>query len=558
MTVRFSPTRLRPVVCLLAALCVAALAVPLLPAPAHGQTDGGVTPARVQGQDRFDTAARLAGLAFDQARVAVVVTGRDFPDALTGSFAAGRLVGPILLVEPDGVPGQTLQMLSDLGVEHVVMLGGTDAIDAQVATALRNEGYAVERIGGENRYQTAAEVALQYGGEANGLIDGDRAAILATGEDFPDALSAGPLAARAHLPLLLTPRTRTMPVVDDALARLGIERIVVVGGPAAVSDAVVQAYRARGYTVERFAGADRTSTAAVVADNLVDRLGFSPRVVLLARGDDFPDALTASTHAADLTAPIVLARDPGHLSGPTAEWLARACPDVGVVRALGGHAAISPGTLAAAVDSAERCRRPGQEVARFSTPLLGNPDRTHNLHLAADYMDGDVIAPGTIYSLNHDGIGQRTRARGFREVENGCIGAGGEAVDCVGGGVSQMGTTFMNVAWFAGIELVEFRQHSLYFSRYPVCHEATLSFGTLDVKMHNNSPYDIVIDTFYDQGIVGVRFLSQPWAQVQSWEEPQTPPSSGAFTSTCGRTITYPDGTSTTENYSWTYDGVGF
>lgn len=199
-----------------------------------------------------------------------------------------------------------------------------------------------------------------------------------------------------------------------------------------------------------------------------------------------------------------------------------------------------------------------QEVARFSTFLPPNPDRTHNIHLAADYMQGDVIAAGATYSLNHDGIGERTTARGFRLVENGCIGTEGEPVDCVGGGTSQMATTFMNVAWFTGVELVEFRQHTIYFPRYPVCHEATLSWGSLDVVVHNNSPHDIVVDTFYDEGVIGVRFLSQEWAQVESWVEPAEPPASGPFASSCGRTITYPDGTTDTESYQWSYDGVGF
>lgn len=560
MTVRtLTPTHAQTgVLRVLVALCAAALTLTLLPVPAEAQEDGGVTPARVQGNDRFDTAARIAGLTFDQARVAVVVTGRGFADALAGSFAAGRLNGPVLLVEPDHVPETTRATLADLGVEVVVMLGGTGAIEQDVQDSLQNEGYAVERIAGEDRYETAAAVARKYGADADGRLDGDRTAILATGEDFPDALSAGPVAARAQLPLLLTPQAGTVPVVTDALAQLGIERIVVVGGNAAVSDAVVQAYRNAGYAVERWAGQGRTATAADVADNAVARLAFSPAAVLLARGDEFPDALTASMHGARLGAPILLARTPGTLSQSTADWLGGSCPDVGVVRALGGGAAIEPGTLDAAVTVAEQCLGAQVEIARFSTPLLGIPDRTHNLHLAADYLDGDVIASGTTYSLNHDGIGRRTQARGYRLVENGCIGAGGEAVDCVGGGVSQMGTTFMNVAWFAGIDLVEFRQHSRYFSRYPVCHEATLSWGSLDVVVHNNSPYDITIDTFYDEGIVGVRFLSQEWAQVQSFAEPQTPPSSGSFTSQCGRTITYPDGTSDSESYTWTYDGVGF
>lgn len=544
---------------LLVLLWVATLGLALLPTTVEAQSgEGGVTPARVAGTDRFETAARIANLTYDQADVAVVVTGRKFPDALAASYIARLLAGPILLVEPDGVPPSTLATLEDLGVQTVMILGGTGAVGDEVEQQLQAEGYALERVAGENRYETAAAVATRYGAQHVGTLDGDRTAILATGWNFPDALSGGPLAARANLPLLLTPQSGTLPVVDKALADLGIERVVILGGPNAVSHAVAQSYQNKGYTVERLAGDDRLETAAVVADNAISRFGFSEENVLLARGDEFPDALTASVHGAAVAAPIVLTRTPDVLGGPSEAWLGAHCPNIGVIRALGGPGAVAESTLGAAIHAAEQCLGAPQEVGRFTTPLpQPNPDRTHNIHLAADYIDGDVIASGASYSLNQ-GIGRRTTARGFREVQNGCIGAGGEAVDCVGGGVSQMGTTFMNAAWFTGIELVEFRQHTIYFPRYPVCHEATLSYGTLDVVVHNNSPYDIVIDTFYNNEHVGVRYLSQPWAEVESWAEPQPPPSSGGFTSSCGRTITYPDGTSTTESYSWTYDDTGF
>lgn len=547
----------------LVVLCALALGVTLMPATSGAQEpgDGGVTAARVRGEHRFETAARIAALTFEQADVAVLVTGQDFPDALAGSYAAGLLAGPILLTEGDSVPPATLGALGDLGVDTVVILGGTAVVGEQVEQLLADEGYATQRIAGETRYHTAAEVARRYGGpdSPTQLLEGDRTALLASGERFPDALAAGPLAAKAHLPLLLTRHGRTVPIVGETLAELGIERLLVIGGDAAVSDAVVAAYRNQGYAVERLAGSTRGDTATVVADHAIGRFaGFSEQLMLLARGDDFPDALTASVYGAHAGAPITLSATPHTLGGATAGWLAARCPGVDVVRALGGTGAVSGATLDAAVAAAQRCLRPDQEVSRFSTPLLGIPDRTHNLHLAADYIDGDVIPAGATYSLNRDGTGPRTRARGFREVEGGCIGAGGAAVDCVGGGVSQMGTTFMNAAWFAGIALEEFRQHSLYFQRYPVCHEATLSYGTLDVVVRNNSPYDILIDAFYDDTIVGVRFLSRPWASVDSWEQPENPPSSGSFTSQCGRTITYPDGTSTTESYTWTYEGTGF
>ncbi len=191
-------------------------------------------------------------------------------------------------------------------------------------------------------------------------------------------------------------------------------------------------------------------------------------------------------------------------------------------------------------------------VSSFTTPLTPGQPRNTNIHLAADYIDGDVIPPGGTYSLSR-GIGPRTTARGF--VPNGFI-SGGELISAIGGGVSQMGTTFVNAAWESGIQLDQFRQHSIYFTRYPMCREATLSGTVLDVVVTNDSPHDVTIRTSYSQSQITVSFVSVPWATVSSWTGPPrnvVGGVGGAFSVSCGRTVTYPDGTSRSESFSWRY-----
>ena len=193
-------------------------------------------------------------------------------------------------------------------------------------------------------------------------------------------------------------------------------------------------------------------------------------------------------------------------------------------------------------------------VSSFTTPLVPGQARNTNIHLAADYIDGDVIAPGESYSLNA-GIGERTTARGF--VPNGFIDYDGELISVVGGGVSQMGTTFINAAWFAGIQLDEFQPHSIYFERYPMCREATLTWNVVDVVVTNDSPYEITIETSHTPSSVTVSLVSRPWADVDSWiGQPFDVVGGlgGAFSVRCGRTVTYPVGTSSSDTYSWRYD----
>jgi vancomycin resistance protein YoaR len=196
-----------------------------------------------------------------------------------------------------------------------------------------------------------------------------------------------------------------------------------------------------------------------------------------------------------------------------------------------------------------------EEVSSFSTDLVPGESRNTNIHLGADLLDGAMIAPGETFSLN-DRLGPRTRERGF--VENGYIDADGELTEVVGGGSSQLGTTFFNAAWFAGIEILDFKPHSLYFARYPMGREATLSYGTIDVVVENDSPHHILVATDHSESHVTVRFFSTAWAEVDTWTGEPYDRVEGAerdgFTVEFGRTITYPDGSTRSEDHVHRYD----
>ncbi len=190
-------------------------------------------------------------------------------------------------------------------------------------------------------------------------------------------------------------------------------------------------------------------------------------------------------------------------------------------------------------------------MSSFTTPLVPGQPRNHNLHVASDYLDGAVISPGETFSLNQ-AIGPRTTSRGF--IENGFIDDDGELISVVGGGVSQMGTTFLNAAWFAGIQLDTFQPHSIYFERYPMCREATLSWGTIDVVVTNDSPHPITVTTDYSESHVTVSFVSLPWAEVSSQTSDPYGWIGESFRVDCERTVTYPDGTTSTQQHTWRYD----
>ncbi|NNK92446.1 MAG: PASTA domain-containing protein [Acidimicrobiia bacterium] len=146
---------------------------------------------------------------------------------------------------------------------------------------------------------------------------------------------------------------------------------------------------------------------------------------------------------------------------------------------------------------------PFTKVSEFTTKHPCCQSRVTNIQLIADSVDGTVVWPGEVFSLNQT-AGERTREKGY--VEGGMIGPGGELVDAIGGGVSQFATTIYNAVFFGCYEDVEHKPHSQYFSRYPVVREATVNWPSIDLKWRNDSDAVVVIDTKYTDTSITVEF----------------------------------------------------
>jgi vancomycin resistance protein YoaR len=165
-------------------------------------------------------------------------------------------------------------------------------------------------------------------------------------------------------------------------------------------------------------------------------------------------------------------------------------------------------------------------------------NRVANIHRIADIVRGAVIPPGGTFSIN-EFVGRRTVEKGF--VTDGVIYDGVLTQD-VGGGVSQFATTLFNAALYAGLEFGEYQSHSLYISRYPRGHEATISFPHPDLQIENPTPYGVLIWPEYTDTSITVRLFSTRHAQV-SVGDPTSSPQGSCTRWTTPRTRTYPDGT---------------
>ncbi|WP_291300573.1 cell wall-binding repeat-containing protein [Desulfosporosinus sp. BICA1-9] len=154
---------------------------------------------------------------------------------------------------------------------------------------------STDRIAGYDRYQTAVAISQ------NGWPDGADSAILAFGENFPDALSAGPLAHKYNAPILLTGSYGLNSDTAAELKRLKVKNVYIVGGYAVVSGEVENQLSLMNITAKRIAGPDRYETALLVAQEIGVKKG-----VIVTSGTNFPDALSIGPIAAANEMPLLL------------------------------------------------------------------------------------------------------------------------------------------------------------------------------------------------------------------------------------------------------------
>ncbi|CAN5736470.1 hypothetical protein BH24ACT8_BH24ACT8_22540 [soil metagenome] len=282
---------------------------------------------RVKGLDpdknRYGTAAEIARLYPDGVETVYVTTGETYYDALAAAPSASQGFAPtkggeqttadgevqntptgdpapILLVESDAaVPDITQTVLDEIGPTNIIILGGTGAVSQDVEDQLiaENEG-EVTRIGGADRYVTAALLARDYGTSDKVFV--------ATGETdgFGDALSGSALAGSEGVPVLLTKKDVAPGVVERTIEDLGATEIVFLGGENAISDDV---YQQLGGT-DRIFGKNRYETSAAIVAEFGYGEGNPAPFAHVATGENFADALTGSALAGFQDAPLVLTR----------------------------------------------------------------------------------------------------------------------------------------------------------------------------------------------------------------------------------------------------------
>ncbi len=294
---------------------------------------------RLEGTDRYKTACQIWRSEMDAADTAVIVTGENFPDALSASALAGAVNGPLLLVQKNAIPAEVTALLSDFGVTDCIIVGGDSVVSTGVEDTLKSS-YTVQRIAGDDRYATAAKVAVEVEKRMGDAFPG--AVFVATGASFPDALAASPIAYATGMPILLT-RTTALPWdTTNAIVMIGATEAIAVGSDKVVSAAVYDQLGTTGSISQRdrWYGTNRYETARDVADEAVAAGLGAWQYTGIATGQNFPDALAGGA-AAGSAGGVLLLTDPTTLSSATSSAITTNKAKIFGIHIFGSDKAVS-------------------------------------------------------------------------------------------------------------------------------------------------------------------------------------------------------------------------
>jgi putative cell wall-binding protein len=290
--------------------------------PAYGYSAG--NECRLAGPDRYATAASIAQEGWTQSDYVILVSGENFPDALVAASLAKQYGAPILLSQKKCLPDVTKQTLIDLNVKNVILIGGSGVLSDQLQDELHNIGIHTSRLAGEDRYETSIAVAKQFSDISE--------VVIATGEDFADALSISSIAANKNIPIILVPKNNINSITQAFIKNNKITKTYVIGNSVIISDNVAQQFS----NPERITGATKYDRNI----NIVNRFksDIDGDKVFLATGNDYADALAGAAYAAKINSPIVLVSN--NLSIATRNYLISNISEKDVY-ILGGEGAVS-------------------------------------------------------------------------------------------------------------------------------------------------------------------------------------------------------------------------
>lgn len=253
---------------------------------------------RIAGRNRQLTAVEVSKTLFEKADTVMLTSSDKMVDALASSpYVVGKNA-PTLLVEKDSIMDEVLQEIKRLNPSQIIIAGGKTVVSEKVEDQIKQLGIKPQRIAGADRFETAVKLGEQI--RANST--NKKEIILVNGFNNIDALTAGSLASKLNIPILLTQSDQLNEITEKAIKDWGIEKVTIIGGKTQVSEAIEEKLQNSGLKVDRIAGRTRVDTALEVAKTV----NKTADKVIFANKTAYPDALIAPYLSKTEQAPIIL------------------------------------------------------------------------------------------------------------------------------------------------------------------------------------------------------------------------------------------------------------
>lgn len=303
---------------------------------------------RLSGNDRYDTMGEIVEAAYPDTNVGTVIvaSGDNFPDALASSGLAGLANAPVILTNSYRLSARADGQISRLNPKKVVVIGGKSAVSDSVVDQIEKRvarDAKIVRISGDTRRDTANEIFAQ----AKKQVDAnwaDDTAIIATGENFTDALSISAYAQKNKYPVFLSGKSGLDASTVKDIKGYGFTNIVIAGGSAAVPNSVIAQLKSAGVSesnIVRLGGATRYQTSLEIAKYAYNNGALHPVAPVFATGENFPDALAGGVLAGEKGVPLLLVSPDTAVNHDALNWINSTHMFDNTAYVLGGTDAVS-------------------------------------------------------------------------------------------------------------------------------------------------------------------------------------------------------------------------
>lgn len=294
-------------------------------------TATGVNTIRLGGANRYETSVQISKNGWPNGSAYVVLaTGNNYPDALSAAPLAQKYNAPILLTDKT-LPEITLSEILRLQPTQIFICGGTGVVSKAIENQLNTIGISTERLEGSDRYATSVAIAKKLGVSSGELI-------VVNGYEWSDALSVSPIAAQKGIPILLTDKDALPDSVKSFINSSHFSKSYVLGNTSLISNQVKNKLP----DSERIEGSDKYQRNINILKKFEDSLDLSK--ICIATGADFPDALSGSAFAANLSSAIVLV-DNSNLKSVTTQYSANSLKQTDDVFVFGLQAVVSDNVI---------------------------------------------------------------------------------------------------------------------------------------------------------------------------------------------------------------------